>query len=438
MKIKFILTTMLTVVCYGNLHAQQPWTLQRCIEYAIEHNLNIKMQQQQVETQEVALSTSKNQFLPDLNGNAQQSFNFGRGLTADNTYANRNTQSFGMGLSTSIPIFTGGERINDLALKKLNLQAALADLSKAKENLSIQIASGYLEALYQQELAQIAQRQLELSKLQLSKKQALLANGKASEAEVAEIKASVAADESQVTQTHNNYQLALLNLSQMLELPSFDQMEVVAPASDEIEKLIIELPETIYQQAVTFKPQIQAEQLRLKGAEKSIQIARSGLMPRLSFGAGLSTNYYNTSGFQAAPFSTQLKDNFSKYMSIGLSVPIFNRFATRNQIRTAKIRYNTQLLQLEQSKKDLYKEIQQAYFNATAAQKQYESSMTAQEASMESFRLMTAKYENGKASLTEYQESKTKLTRAEADLAQAKYALLFRHKILLFYRGENM
>lgn len=418
------------------VHAQQAWTLKKCIDYAIEHNLTIKQQEASAEQSKIELSTAKNSCLPDLNGSASHSFSFGRSLQADNTYNSINTQNTGFSLSTSVPLFTGLQIPNNIALSKLNLQAALEDLNAAKENVSIQVASSYLQVLFNDELARVAHEQVDLSREMLVQREAYFRNGKASESELYEAKSRVAQDELSAVQADNDYQLALLDLSQLLELPSPDGFAIVSPQTDAVENLGTPLPPAeIYADALLIKPVIKAAQYRLEGAQKSIRIAQSAYYPQLSLGAGLSTNYYKMSGMDNAGFGSQLRDNFSQYVGLTLSIPIFNRLATRNRVRSARIQQTTLGWQLEDSKKTLYKEIQQAYYNTLSAQTQYTSSRTAAEAAKASFDLMKERYMNGKANATEFNESRTAWMRAVSDQLQAKYNYIFRFKILDFYRG---
>lgn len=418
------------------VHAQQAWTLKKCIDYAIEHNLTIKQQEASAEQSKIELSTAKNSRLPDLNGSASHSFSFGRSLQADNTYNSINTQNTGFSLSTSVPLFTGLQIPNNIALSKLNLQAALEDLNAAKENVSIQVASSYLQVLFNDELARVAHEQVDLSRGMLVQREAYFRNGKASESELYEAKSRVAQDELSAVQADNDYQLALLDLSQLLELPSPDGFAIVSPQTDAVENLGTPLPPAeIYADALLIKPVIKAAQYRLEGAQKSIRIAQSAYYPQLSLGAGLSTNYYKMSGMDNAGFGSQLRDNFSQYVGLTLSIPIFNRLATRNRVRSARIQQTTLGWQLEDSKKTLYKEIQQAYYNTLSAQTQYTSSRTAAEAAKASFDLMKERYMNGKANATEFNESRTAWMRAVSDQLQAKYNYIFRFKILDFYRG---
>lgn len=420
--------------------AQEGWTLRQCIDYAIEHNIDIRRTANAAEQSEVSVNTAKWARLPNLNGSAGQSWNWGRTQTAikneatgdySTVYVNTNSNSTNMSVSTSIPIFTGLEIPNQYALAKLNLKAAMADLEKAKEDISINIASAYLQVLFNKELHQVSLGQVELSKEQLARISRLAELGKVSPAEVAEAKARVAQDEMNAVQADNNYQLALLDLSQLIELETPEGFTLSAPVVT-LELLPLTPPDEVYQTALTTKAAVQAAQYRLEGSKHSIRIAQSAFYPQLNLNGSLGTNYYSTIDRN---FSQQLQDNFSKYVGLSLSVPIFNRFSTRNRVRTARLQQENYALQLDNTKKTLYKEIQQAWYTALASESKYTSSSTAADASEESFRLMSEKYDNGKATAVEYNEAKQNLMKAQSDELQAKYEYLFRTKILDFYKG---
>ncbi len=436
MKKQYITFVTIAVLSAGSAMAQKQWNLKQCIEYAIEHNLTIKQQEAAKDESAVDLNTAKWSRLPDLNGSASHSFNFGRSLQMDNTYQQLNTQNTGLNLSTSIPLFTGMQIPNQIALSKLNLKAAVEDLNKAKEDISIQVTSAYLQVLFNEELAKVAHEQVTLSEEMLKQKTAFFKVGKASEAELYEAKSRAAQDQLSAVQADNEYRLALLDLSQLLELPTPEGFGIVSPSIDEDKDFsILTSPADIYSEALLIKPSIKAAQYRVEGAQKSIRIAQSGYYPQLSLGAGIATSYYNVSGRENGNFGSQLRDNFSQYIGLSLNIPIFNRFSTRNQVRKARIQQTTLNWQLEDAKKALYKEIQQAYYNAVNAESKFESSRTADEAAKASFNLMKEKYANGKATSTEFNEARTNWLKAVSDRIQAKYDYLFRTKILDFYKG---
>ena len=437
-----ILFISLLLISIGG-KAQERWSLRRCIDYAIEHNINIRRTANAVEQSAVEANSAKWARLPNLNGSAGQSWNWGRTQTAvknedtgdySTVYVNTNSQGSNLNLSTSIPLFTGLQIPNQYALAKLNLKAATADLAKAQEDIAINVASAYLQVLFNQELQQVAESQVELSLQQQARITRLADMGKASMAEVAEAKARVAQDQMTAVQARNNYELALLDLSQLIELESPEGFLLESPdVSFALQQLTP--PDEIYQTALVNKPAIQAAEYRLEGSKHSIRIAQSAYYPQLNLNGSLGTNYYSTIN---RTFRQQMGDNFSKYVGVSLSVPIFNRFSTRNRVRSARLQRDNYELQLTETKKTLYKEIQQAWYNAVAAESKYSSSHTAAEAGAESFRLMSEKYENGKANAVEYNEAKQNLMRAQSDELQAKYEYLFRSKILDFYKGETI
>ena len=420
------------------------WSLRECCDYAVEHNISIKQQENQCRQQELQLSTAKNSRLPDLSGGVSQNFSFGRGLTAENTYSNTNTSSTSFSLGTSVPLFTGFQIPNQIKLNQLNLEAATADLEKAKNDIRMQVAEAYVQILYDLEIADVARRQIEIDSAQVARLQAFVDNGKAAEAELSQQKATLANSRLTATQADNNTRLAILNLTQLLELPTPDGFAIVRPDMEEVNSSLFALhsslpsPDQIYAEALGVKPEILSQQLKLKGMEHSIKIAQAANLPTLSLSGGLGTNYYTTSGFKSDAFGKQLKNNFSQYIGVNLSVPIFNRFQTRNNIRSARIDQENQQLQLDNTKKTLYKEIQQVYYNALNAQTKEKSSMEAMQSSKDAFTLMQAKYENGKATITEFNEAKNAYLKAESDLVQARYEDLYQHALLEFYRGKEL
>ena len=418
--------------------AQKQWSLRDCCDYAVEHNISIKQQQNQCRKDEIRLSTARNSRLPDLSGSVGQNFSFGRGLTSANTYSNTNTSSTSFSLGTSVPLFTGFEIPNQIKLSQLNLEAATADLEKAKNDIRMKVAEAYVQILYDMEIAEVAHRQIEIDSAQVERLQAFVKNGKAAESELSQQKASLANSRLTATQADNNTRMAILTLTQLLELPTPDGFSIVRPDISGISGLSGLTPDAIYAEALSIKPEILSQELKLKGTEHSIKIAKAGHYPTLSLSGGLGTNYYTTSGFNSDAFGTQLKNNFSQYIGLNLNVPIFNRFQTRNNIRSARIDQENQQLQLENTKKTLYKEIQQVYYNALNAQTKEKSSEEAVQSTKDAFQLMQAKYENGKANITEFNESKNTYLKSESDLVQARYENLYQHALIDFYRGKDL
>ena len=437
---KHILLLWAVGIAAGNVQAQEPaaheWTLRECIDYAIEHNISVQQYANAAEQNKVELHTSKWARLPNLNGSMGQNWSWGRAASPeDNSYTNVNNANTSFSLGASMPIFTGLQIPNQRALAELNLKAAVEDLKKAKEDIAIGIAQQYLQVLFNMEIHKVALQQVELSKEQLRRLEGLRRVEKASQAEVAEAKARVAQDELTAVQADNTYKLSLLDLSQLLELPTPEGFKLASP-QEELTLVPLTPPDDIYTEAVTYKPSIKAAEYRVEGMGKSIRIAQSSFYPQISLSAGIGSSYYTMNGEAQASFKTQMERNLNKSVGFSLSVPIFNRFTTRNRVRTARLQQANMLLQLDNAKKVLYKEIQQAWYNAVAAETKYKSSNVAVESSQEAFRLTSKKLENGQATLVEFNEAKLVLTQALSNRLQAKYEYLFRTKILDFYKGK--
>ena len=439
---KKILTFFLLLAVGAAAQAQpasgEPWTLQNCIQYALDHNIKVQQSALTVEQREISYNTARNSRLPGVSASASQNFSFGRGLTADNTYANANTTNTGFSLGADMTLFNGLRINHNIALSKLDLQAATQDLEKARDDIRVAVANAYMQIVYKEEILAVAQRQVEIDSLQVDRLESMRQNGKAAQADVASQEATLAQSRLTAVQARGNLQIARLELAQLLELPTPEGFEVAIPDNLDPNRLLPGTPEQIYEEALGIKPAVQAEETRLAYAERNIALAKSGYMPSLSLNGGIGSNYYTSSNLPSTNFFTMLGNNFSQYVGLSLNIPIFSRLSNRNQVRSARVRYDQQQLQLEDVKKQLYKEIQQAWYNANNAQAKFASSQQAEAAAAQSFELMQAKYENGKASVTEFNESKNRYLKASSDLAQARCEALYQIGLLDFYRGKEI
>ena len=431
-----LITVFFAGAAFGQNHSG-PWTLAECIRHAQENNITLQQRGLQVRQQEIQLDNAKGSRLPQVSGSASENFSFGRGLTADNTYSNTNTTSTGFSLGTSVPIFQGLRISNNIKEGELNLKAATEDLEKAKQDMSVSVAQAYVQILYNMELLDVALNQVGIDSLQVERLEAMLENGKASPAQVAQQKAALGQSRLSATQARNNLNLSLLDLSQLLELPNPEGFSIVRP-SVPIDGILLGNPEDIYLEAMETKPEIKAEMFRLDATDYTIKNAKGAFLPSISANGGIGSNYYTMSAAPSAAFMEQIKHNFSQYLGVSLSVPIFSGFQNRNQVRMAELSRTNQMLQLENTKKTLYKEIQQAYYNAVAAADKYRSSIDARSSALESFELMKAKYENGKANITEFNEARDNWLKAESDLVCSRYEYLYSAKLLDFYRGRRL
>lgn len=420
------------------------WSLESCIRYAIEHNIDLKQKEQEQENRKVELNTHQFSWLPAVNASMGQSFQFGRSSTKSGLIVDQSAANSSVSINLDMLLFDGMKIPNNIAASKLNLQAAIESLNKAKEDLAINIASYYLQVLYNKELLRIAELQVTLDKEQVVKTQAMVDAGKVPLSQLYDMKAQQAKDEVTLTEAQNNVQLALLDLAQSLELERNEQaFDIESPR---IEDAIaanmgsILPPDHIFDHAVSFKPQIKEQEYLLESQKKMLRVAQADFYPKLNFGASYSNGYYHTSGgegefIDTRSFADQLKQNGQKIVGFSLSIPLFNRLQVRNNVRTARINIRNQELLMENTKKSLYKEIQKAYYDATAAQEKYQASDKSVDATKEAFDYAEERYAAGKSTVFEYNEAKTKYAQSLAEQAQAKYEFIFRAKILDFYNG---
>lgn len=406
------------------------WSLDSCISYAIEHNLTVKAREIDKNSGELSVVEAKSGFLPTVSATAGETFSFGRGLTSENVYANRNTTNFQWGANASIPLFQGLSNIRKLRAAKTSLRGLVHKLEAAKDDVTLNIISQYLQVLYCDEVMKTAAEQVQLSQNQLERQRALADDGKIAEVEVMQATSQLAQDRLTLSDAENDYRMALVDLAQLMQLDDIDGMEV-SPLPDS--SPVIPTAESVYASASVNNNAVKAANVDVLAADDRIKVAQSGYLPTLSFNAGTGSSYYTISGYNNPSFSSQMRDNFNTYLGFSLSVPIFDGFSTRNSVRRAKIDKLTAELQREETRSNLYKTIQQAYYQAIGAQNKYNASLTAEDAMRESFGAMKEKYEMGRANSTEFEQSKTDYFKATIQRIQAHYEYILRHKILMFY-----
>ena len=419
------------------MHAQNKWTLAECIEYAVEHNIEVKQSQNQVLSLKVQKNSLRNSFLPDLNAGASQNFTYGRSLNQNNTYENSNIQNSSFSVSTELPIFAGFKRTASLSQNKFDLLAAEANRELIENNLSLNVTGAYFQILLNKEIYRIALEQIQLTKEQEARTLLLIENGKAAESQLYDVRAQLADDELTATEAKNSLRLAFLDLVQLMELKGYDNFDIDSlggnvAVSDTLSPL------HIYQDALTCMPQIQQAFYSLQSKAKGVKIAKAGYYPTISFAAGINTGYYNDGSRLSETFRRQFSNNMQKSLCFTISIPLFDRFSTRNQVRAARIEEDNARLALENEKKQLYKDIEQAYTDAVSAFEKYESTTKAVVANQEAHRYALEKYAAGKSTVFEYNEIKMKLADALSQQSQAKYTYLLKERVLAFYSCRSL
>lgn len=419
----------------------QTWNLRQCIDYALEHNINVQQRILNEQTAERNLKISKYSMLPNLNAGVGQSFDFGRSTDREGVLTDNSSMSTSFSLSTSMPLFSGLRIHHQIEANKLNLSAAMEDLAKARADLELNITSAYLSVLFNKELLAVARSQVDFSQEQVARAEKLVDAGKVAQSELYDAKALLAQDESSLIGCENALRLALLDLAQLLELDNVVGFDIAQPKIEE-ESLshytTLLNADSTFAQALTFRPEIKASEHRLNSSKRSLKITQSYYYPSLSLQAGYSTGYYNAYSMDIPqdPFGEQMNVNQREYVGLSLNIPIFNRLEVYNQVKISRLNISQYELELENTKKVLLREIQQAYYNAVAAQHKFKASQNSVAASEESFRYAEERYAAGRSTNFDFNDAKTRLIKAQSDLLQAKYEYLFRCKILDFYNGS--
>jgi outer membrane protein len=422
--------------------AQESWSLEQCIAYAIENNIQLKQQELNVRVNENRYTQSKFAHLPNLNANANHNYNFGRAIDYGSNTVSSDLASTSMSISSSVTLFGGFQITNTREQNSIDLQASISDVNELKNNISLNIASAYLQILFYEELVETNKKQVELSELQKDRTQILVKAGSLPEGNLFEIEAQLASDELQLVSAQNQLDMAYLVLIQMLDLKTIENFRIQKPNLEGFDETIpSDSPLNLFEQSQNFLPQIKAANLRVISAQKGLAIAKGGYYPRLSLSGSYSTgarNYLkeNPPLLTNDPFMEQIKQNASYSVGLNLTIPIFNAWQVRTSVSNARINTEMARLNFENKKNTLFKEIQQASADATAALKKYQATTKSLSALQESYRYTEQKFGLGMVTTLDYTTAKTRLAKSETDLLQAKYEFIFKTKILDFYKGN--
>lgn len=410
----------------------EAWSLDSCINYAIDHNLDVRSALIERYKGDLNVTEAKDRFLPTLSAGAAQSWSFGRGLTAENTYANRNTSSLGWNANLSLPLFQGLSAMRQLRQAQANIRTLDLQVEDAKDNVTLGIMAYYLQVLYNREMLAVRREELRLSQTQLQRQNDLLESGKVPEVDVLQAKAQVASGEVAVVNAENDYRLALVDLTRALELDDTRDFDILPVDLDSNISLPASADE-VYRNALNTNNGILAARSGITLADHAVSIAKSGYLPTLSFNAGLGSNYYTLSGVENPPFGRQMKDNFSKSIGFSLNIPIFDAFSTRNRVRQARAQRLSAELEVQRRESDLLKTIRQAYSQAEGATAQYKAGEAAVTSAKAALDAMTDKYTYGRANATEWEQARSTYITTLSQQVQAKYEMILRTRILNFY-----
>lgn len=454
LNVKFMKNSLiicLLLVAVSSFAQQKKWTLQECVDYALENNISIKQSSLDIEISEENITSAKGNFLPNVSGSTSGNFNFGSYLGQDGSRISSNTFGSNLSLNVGVTLFNGYRNTNLYKQAKLGLKSSELQFQKLKDDISLYVVNSYLNALLSKENYKIAEDQVKVTQQQINNIQTLVDEGVNPKSDLYNVQAQLASNNEQLITAQNGIDLALLNLAQLLQIPhsGFDIEDVTFNLSSA--ELAYENTDKIFNKAVQDRPEIKAAEINIENSELDIELAKAAFFPTVSLGGGLGTSYQHTLGekdrrtiidpntgmVSSIPngFGKQFDDNLGYNIGVSVSIPIFNGNRTRSSVDRAIISNKRVAFGLEQAKQDLLSTIENAYLDARAALNQYrasEASLTAQE---EAFRAAQESYNYGAMTSFEFEQVRNRLISAQSTLANSKFNFVFKTKLLEFYYG---
>ncbi|WP_010178716.1 TolC family protein [Aquimarina agarilytica] len=436
---KLFITTFAIVAFYSLGQAQEKakktvWSIQDCIEYAIENNLQIQQQQLDLQDADINEKDAKNTFLPDLNGSAGNQWSFGFSRDASGVSAERNTRGSSYSLRSNVPIYNGLQNYNRVQRAKLQKVASQFNIERLKDDIRINIANNYLQILLQQENLNVLNAQNKITLEQIKRTQQLIDAGNLPEGDVLQLKATAAENLQNIATSENSVAIAKLGLKQLLQL-NFDNPFEISQIEIELDELSI-LDKEIKQIVGTVlenRNEIKFAEQNIKLAEKDIDITKGAFLPTLSGFVEYGSQEVDIEGFPSRPFFNQLNDNKSFSIGARLNMPLFNRFQTKNAVSRNKVNVLRTQNQLEQTKQRITQNVYQAYLDAKASNKSYEAAKVAVTAQERAFEYAKNRFEVGISNSLDFTQARIAYQNSQTQLLRAKYDFLFKVKLLELY-----
>ncbi len=411
------------------------YTLSQCIDTAYANSIDVRMGQLTNQQRQLLYRQAWYNLSPNISGYVNESLGFGRSTGVDNIIRAQNIANTNMGVSASIVLFDGLAMKFNIDEAKASMLASEANMEAVRRNLALNITSMYLEVLLKKELVVVAEAQLNETELQMERTRAKVEAHRLPEGELYEIQAQYSKEQYQLLQAKNDLRIALLNLTQAMDIPYDEDFDIIVPSEEELEGPLLPEREQVWQTALNNRPEIREAEYTLQAEQTALKGQKAAYSPQLSAQAGVSTGYYHQMGASNTAFGKQLEDNFTTNVSVSLSIPIYNRMQTPTQVKNQMIAIENARLKLELQKKSIRKEIDQAYYNALAAQSEKMAAQQEARATAEAARYASEKYDAGRGTMYEYSQAKQNHLQAVSSQLRARYNYLFKVRILEYYMG---
>ncbi|WP_272150779.1 TolC family protein [Tenacibaculum aiptasiae] len=441
MKTKIVLLGALLISLTS--FSQKQWTLKECVNHALKNNITIKQNKLNIDIAEANVKSAKGDKLPSLNASTGGNLRFGSGFDRI-TNARVATTNFGgsIGISSGITVFNGYRVLNNYKQAKLGVEGSKLDLEVIENDISLNVVNTYLNVLFAKENLNVAKIQAEISKKQIDRAKAQFEAGAIPKGDLLNVQSTAANDAQNVITQENALNLALLNLSQLLQVSynGFDvaKIEVSTPSS----ALLYSSSEEVYKKALANRPEIKRAKLNIEDSDLSIKIAKAAYIPSITASGNVGSNYnYNLdlpTGVSNKGFFDQLDETLGYGVGFNVNIPIFNGFKTDANVERSKINKMINEVRLENQKLQLQQTIEKAFQDSKAAAKAYEAAQISLEAQKEAFKNAQVSYDYGSMTQFDFDQVRNRLVNAEGTMIRAKYNYVFTTKVLKFYYGENI
>lgn len=445
---QIILTSVLSFSLATVAVAQEKlWTMDECMHYAIENSPKVKKQAYTSDSYKADLNSAVASFFPSMSAGVGARYNFGRSVDpGTNTYSNTSTFNNGYELNVSIPVFNGGQLINEWRKAKVNRQMGMNDIQKEKDDLAIDVMTSFMDVVYYQGTVKLAAEQLEENSRILYKTHRQEELGLKGKADVAQIEAQVAANDYNLTHQQNMYNTAVLTLKQHMNYPSDMELDVDTLLLDQSYATMMEAIDEIYNYASENNPTALQAKLQLKSYKMQYLMTKGRLLPSISFSAGISTNYFENLKVDktaenykpSLPFGDQFKNNRGEYLSFNLSFPLFDGLSRLTNVR--KARNSVRIAQEQETEvlRQLQTAIEQAVLDREGYAKETIQMEKKAKADEIAYQVTFRKFEEGLMSPIDLQTSANTLLLSKADLLQRRLMYLMKCKLVDYYKGKPL
>lgn len=436
-KIKQLALAGLLLVGLSASAQQKKWSLQECVDYALENNITILQGENAILTNEQNVDAANGQFLPSVSGFVGHTVSLGNRELFPGQFVDRTDNSTNASISLSQTVFNGFRLTNLYKQSQLNLETSKLELNRIKDDISLNVVNAYLNVLFNIENLEIAQAQYDFSKKQLDQVRELVEAGVQPQANVYDAEATLSSDLQNVTVAENNYELALLSLSQLLQLP-YEGFEVeVIELDNPSSELMYKNASPIVSYALDNRYEIKVAQKNIENSALNTEISKSGYLPTVSFNYAFGSNVFFTNLIDTEDsFFNQLNNQKGHRFSLNVSVPIFSQFQNKTNVAKAKIQEENAQLNLKQAKLDVEANVQRAFTDAKAALRAYEAAKSSLQSQKIAFQNSQERYDIGAMNAFDLEQSRLRLVNAESSLINAKYDFIFKTKVLDFYLGK--